>query len=252
MRYRFLSAVVVWFLVVGALPLEIQVQSGKLTVHTSGASLRDVLGAITAQGGVAFRTIGQGQIPEATVTEEFTGLSMEQGIARLLSKWDYAMVKEEGTDRLKEVYIFASASGTDSLEVKPGTDTSTGSGSVNEAGGKGQTDDEIRQAIEQVKKAQTPDEQAKAMLNLQHFHDDQTLEEVLRPAILAVNPKVRMAALEAIYLRQVRNPEILDEIRLASVRDPDPAVREKALYISRNVVPDIVRGSDSNAFWMNP
>src|SRR5437762_1655564 len=131
MRYRFLSAVVVWFLVVGASPLGIQVQSGKLTVHTSGASLREVLGAITEQGGVIFKTIGRDQIPEASVTEEFTDLAMEQGIGRLLSKWDYALVKEEGTDRLKEVYIFASVSGPGSVELKPGTETGTDSRSVN-------------------------------------------------------------------------------------------------------------------------
>ena len=252
MRYRLLYAAVLWFLVIGASPLGIQVQSGKLTVHASGASLRDVLGAITEQGGVTFKTIGRAQIPEASVTEEFTELSMEQGIARLLSRWDYALVKEEGTDRLKEVYIFASGSGPGSVEVKPGKDTSTGPGSVKEAGGKGPAEDEIRQAIEEVKKAHTPDEEAKALLNLQHFHDEQTLEEVLRPALLAVSSKVRMAALEVMSLRQVRDPEILDEIRQVSVHDPDPAVREKALYISRNVVPDIVHEGDSTAFWMNP
>jgi len=260
MRYRLLYAAVLWFLVIGASPLGIQVQSGKLTVHASGASLRDVLGAITEQGGVTFKTIGRDEIPEASVTEEFTELSMEQGVARLLSKWDYALVKEEGTDRLKEVYIFASGSGPGSaevkpgpVEVKPGKETSTGPGSVKEAGGKGPgpADDEIRQAIEEVKKAHTPDEEAKALLNLQHFHDEQTLE-VVRPALLAMSSKVRMAALEVMSLRQVRDPEILDEIRQVSVHDPDPAVREKALYISRNVVPDIVHEGDSTAFWMNP
>jgi hypothetical protein len=50
----------------------------------------------------------------------------------------------------------------------------------------------------------------------------------------------------------VRVPEILEEIRLMSVRDPDPAVREKALHMTRNMVPDIVREGDSTAFWMNP
>jgi len=178
MRYRLLSAAVLWFLVIGASPLGIQVQSGKLTVHASGASLRDVLGAITEQGGVTFKTIGRDEIPEASVTEEFTELPMEQGIARLLSKWDYALVKEEGTDRLKEVYIFASGGGPGSAEVKPGKDTNTSPGPINEARGKGPgpADDEIRQAIEEVKKAHTPDEEAKALLNLQHSHDEPLAE----------------------------------------------------------------------------
>lgn len=251
-RQGLLYAGVIWLLVIGASPVGVQVQSGKLTVHTRGASLREVLGAITEQGGVTFKTIGRDQIPEGTVTEEFTDLTMEQGIGRILSKWDYALVKEEGTERLKEVYIFASGTGAAPVEVKPGAGMmSPGSGPVDEAGEKGPADDEIRQAIEQVRKAHTPEEEAKALLNLQHFHDEQTLE-VLRPALLAVSSKVRMAALEAMFLRQVRDPEILEEIRLASVRDPDPAVRQKALYISRNVVPDIVHEGDSTAFWMNP
>jgi len=257
MRYRFLYGLFLWFLVVGAGPVGVEVQSGKLTVHTKGASLRSVLGAITAQGGVTFKTIGGEDLPEALVTEEFSDLTMDQGIARLLSQWDYALIKEEGTDRLKEVYIFSSGSNPGPKEeVKSRTSSVPGSlpgaGSVNAEGGKGPMDEEIRQAIDQVKKAHTPEEQAKAMLNLQRFHDEQTLEEVLRPALIAVSPKVRMAALEVMYLREVRDPGILEEIRLVSLRDPDPAVREKALFISRNVVPDIIHEGDSTAFWMNP
>lgn len=251
MRRRFLYVMAVWFLVVGASPgMEVQVQSGKLTVHARGASLREVLGAITAQGGVTFKTIGRDHLPEGLVTEEFTDLTMEQGIGRLLGRWDYALVKEEGADRLKEVYIFMSGSEAGPVEAAVSAGTI---GSVKQESGRTAADDVlIRQAIEQVKKAHGPDEEAKATLNLQNFHDEQTLEQVLKPALLAVSPKVRLAALEAIYLRQVRDPGILEEIRLVSVRDPDPAVREKALYISRNVVPDIVREGDSTAFWMNP
>src|SRR6185436_18245402 len=112
MRHRFLYGIVIWLLLVGAAPAGVQIQSGKLTVHTKGAALKDVLGAISQQGGIAFKTIGGGGLPEASVTEEFTDLSLDQGIARLLSRWDYALIKEEGTDRLKEVYIFASGTGS--------------------------------------------------------------------------------------------------------------------------------------------
>jgi hypothetical protein len=246
MRHRFLYGVFLGLLVIGAAPAGVQIQSGKLTVHAKGAPLKEVLGAITEQGGITFTTIGGGVLPEASVTEEFSDLSMEQGIARLLSKWDYALIKEEGTDRLKEVYIFAS--GSAEAAKPPGA---MGAGLAKEEAGGGPADEEVRQAIEQVRRAHNPEEQAKALLNLQHFHDEQTLE-LLRPALIAPSPKVRMAALEAMYLRQVRDPEILEEIRLASIRDPDPAVREKALYISRHVVPDIVHEGDSTAFWMNP
>ena len=255
MRYRWQAVFLGIWLMGASAPGGVQVESGKLTVHVRGVSLREVLGAITAQGGVSFRTISGGPVPDGSVTEEFTGLTMEQGIARLLGRWDYALVKEEGTDRLKEVYIFATGSGSDSAEEKSGGSMMSGTAKGEEAGKgpmSGPGDEEIQKAIEAVKKAPNADEEAKAMLNLQNFRDEQTLEQVLRPALLAVSPKVRMAALEAMYIRQVRDPDILEEIRLVSIRDPDPAVREKAQYIAKRVVPDIVHEGDSTAFWMNP
>jgi hypothetical protein len=252
MRYRGWYAVLIGLMVMGASPgAVVQVESGKLTVHAQGASLREVLGAITSQGGVTFKTISGGPVPDGRVTEEFTGLTMEQGLARLLSRWDYALVKEDGTDRLKEVYLFASGSGSEGGEVKEGEATPAGTGQEKE-GSKGPDDEEIKKAIEAVRKAANPEEEAKAMLKLQYFHDEQTLEQVLQPALLAVSPKVRLAALETMYLREVRDPGILEEIRLMSVRDPDPAVRDKALSIARRAVPDIVHEGDSTAFWMNP
>ena len=235
-QLRFLCFVVLWILLVGASPgLKVQIQSGKLTVYAKGAPLREVLGVITEQAGITFKTIGQDQIPADSVSEDFTDLSFDQGIARLLSKWNYALVKDQGTDRLKEVYIFV-------------TGTTTPKSAEAE---KGPADDQIRLAIEQVRKAHDPEEEAKALLNLQHFEDDQTLQ-VLRPALLAPSPKVRLAALEVMLLREVRDPEILEEIREVSIRDPDPAVREKALYIARNIVPNVYHEGDDTSFWMNP
>lgn len=200
--------------------MKVQIQSGKLTVYAKGAPLSEVLGAITEQAGIMFKTIGQDQIPVDSISEEFTDLSFDQGIARLLSRWDYALIKDQGTDRLKEVYIFATGTAPKSVEAE-----------------KGPADDKSRLAIEQVKKAHDPEETAKALLNLQHFEDDQTLE-VLRLALPADSPKIRLAALEGIFLREVRDPAILEEIRLMSIDDPDPVVREKALNIARTIVPD--------------
>src|ERR1043165_7015561 len=128
MRYRYLYGVILWFFVVGAGPAGVELQSGKLSVHTRGTPLREVLGAITAQGGVSFKTIGREGLPEGLVTDEFTDLAIDQGIGRIFSKWDYALIKEEGTDRLKEVYIFAS--GSDPAPKEEIKSSPTGSGAV--------------------------------------------------------------------------------------------------------------------------
>jgi len=203
-KFRFLYFAAVWFLFVGASPgLKVQIQSDKLTVYAKGAPLREVLGAITEQAGITFKTVGRDQIPMDSISEDFTDLSFDQGIARLLSKWDYALVKDQKADRLKEVYIFVSAPAPGAAEAEH---SSAAPGSVKEAG-KDPADDQIRQAIELVRKAHNPDEEAKALLDLQYFHDEQTLE-VLRPALLAASPKVRLAALETILLREVRDPVI--------------------------------------------
>src|SRR6266567_2084681 len=99
-KFRFLNFVALWILLVGASPgLKVQIQSGKLTVYANGAPLREVLGAITEQAGITFKTIGQDQIPADSISADFTDLSFDQGIARLLSKWDYALVKDQEADR---------------------------------------------------------------------------------------------------------------------------------------------------------
>jgi hypothetical protein len=211
-KFRFLYFVALWILLVGASPgLKVQIQSNKLTVYANGAPLSEVLEAITEQAAITFKTIGQDQIPADPVSADFTDLSFDQGITRLLSKWDYALIKDPGTDRLKEVYIFATGAAPKSVEAE-----------------KDPTDDQTRLAIEQVKKAHNPEEQAKALLNLQHFDDDQTLE-ILRLALPSDNPKIRLAALESILLREVRDRVILEEINRISIYDPDPAVREKEI-----------------------
>jgi len=197
---RLAGMLMVWILLAAASPsMKVEVDSDMLTVHVRDAVLSQVLEAIGEKADLNFIAIGETNIAEATVSADITNLPLEQGITRLLAGWDYALVRDKKTMRLKEIYIIAR----------------TGS-------------DQVSSSIQQIE----------ALSQIDDFQDAQALE-TLRQALQSMNAEVRLAALEIIFLEKVRDRATLEVARQLSISDPHPEVRGKALKIVRRHGPII-------------
>lgn len=195
MRGRFLGLLTVWILLVGASPdMKVQVNSDRLTVQVREIALSEVLEAIEEQANVTFTVIAADYNGEVNVSDDFTNLPLEQGIARLMGRWDYALVRDKETMRLKEIYIVARAE-----------------------------NDQVSSSIQQ---------QIEALSRIDDFQDAQALE-ALRQALQSINPEVRLTALEIMDLQKVRDRTALEVARQLSITDPHPEVRGKAHEIIR-------------------
>jgi hypothetical protein len=212
--------------------LSVQVLAGKLTVHAESVPLYGVLWAISAQTGIKVNIPGGAQstkLAELLVTDDFTNLSLEQGIARLLGNQlksaNYVIITDKQTGLPQSVHILADTSST-----PPSSVTSAPSlPSVLEDPRMG-ANISIEQALATARAAATPEEQVKALLALGNFQDPRTLE-VLGPALRSDKAEVRKAALEAMHWGTVEDKATLAEVRAMVTSDSDPAVRQAGLDV---------------------
>ena len=176
--------------------LSVQVQAGKLTVHAESVPLYGVLWAISAQTGIKVNIPGGAQstkLAELIVTENFTDLSLEQGIMHLLGKHlksaNYVIITDKQTGLPQSVHILADAANMppESVTNAPNSPSELADRTAPIS---------IEQALAAARAAATPEEQVKALLALGNFQDPRTLE-VLRPALRSDKAEVRKAALEA-------------------------------------------------------
>jgi len=217
------------FLTGATLPeLSVQVQAGKLTVHAESVPLYGVLWAISAQTGLKVNIPGGAQstkLAELLVTDDFTNLSLEQGISRLLGKHlkssNYVIINDKQTGLPQSVHILADASST-----PPSAVTNAPSASEDAMA----PPMSLEQALDAARKAATPEERVKALLALGDFQDPRTLE-VLRPALRSDKAEVRKAALEAMRWGTVEDKPTLAEIRAMVTSDSDPAVRQAGVDV---------------------
>jgi len=202
--------------------MKVQVHSDMLTVQVEGVALSEVLEAIREQANIKFTVIGENNIGEVNVSDGFTKLALEQGIARLLARWDYALVKDKKTKRLKEVYIL--------------TRNVPGENLIHQDG---------QQGINMTKAGQDPAKhlEGEVLRQLNDFQDAQALE-VLRQALQSMNPEVRLTALKIMDLQKVRERKALEVARQLSISDPHPEVRGKALKIVRRYGPISIESAD--------
>src|SRR4051794_31170853 len=144
--------------------LSVQVRAGKLTVHAESVPLYGVLWAISAQTGIKVNIPGGSQsveLAELLVTDDFTDLSLEQGVARLLGKHlrsaNYVIITDKQTGLPQSVHILAGLSST------PPPSSASAPSSPPPLGDRMAPQMSLEQALDAVKTAATPAEQAKAL-----------------------------------------------------------------------------------------
>lgn len=186
----------------------IQLSADKLTLHTQGIPLSEVLSTLGKQ--VKLTTIlrlEDNTFRTALVTVNFSNVPLEQGFSRLLRDWSYALVKETGTGEIK-LFILGQRGGSKSLPTPVG-EADPPAYAVNETF---------------VEKA-TQDKDAELLpASLENVQT----EETLRAELLSTDPAVRLTALKAMVSAEVGDSSV-EDIRQLVEQDPDPQVRAAAL-----------------------
>jgi hypothetical protein len=78
-------------------PLQVEVRGSLLEIQADGVPLRDVLADVSAKSGLVVKATAP--ITE-TVTCSFTGLTIEEGVKKLLKDWDYALIFSKTKDAM--------------------------------------------------------------------------------------------------------------------------------------------------------
>lgn len=186
----------------------IEMSADKLTLHTQGIPLSDVLSTLSRQAKLTtILRLEDNTFRTALVTANFSNVPIEQGISRLLRDWSYALVKETGTGEIK-LFILGQRGGSKSVPT-----------SVGEA------DSPAHAANETFVEKATQEKDAG--LFPASFENVQT-EETLRAELLSADPEVRLTALKAMVSAEVGDSSV-EDIRQLVEQDPDPQVRAAAL-----------------------
>jgi len=253
MTFMFL-AMISWVLLMGAsFGPQVTVHSDMLAVRAKEVPLSEVLAAISDQAKVKFTVVGEGKVDEVLISDDFAGLPLERGIARLLKGLSYSLIADKAGVLRKVIILGRGTSGGSTrgdtsamLENRPEAESvgdrmaeaSTAAMLENrpvaeshEASFESETaDDRLAEAITAAKAAQNPEEQVNALLKLGDYQDNRTLE-ALMPALQSPHTEVRKAGLAAMRWGTVHDASALNDVRRAAEYDPDPGVRRSALEV---------------------
>ena len=182
---------------------------------------------------------------EVPITTEFVDLPLEQGIGRLLGGWDYALVKEQNTAALKEIYVITrnqtGQEPSSESENRPGPQV-LGMGPETVVTEQNAAETPVGPTTSTANVTPGPQEQVEI---LGHSKGVPRIDSS-RSTIQSENPEIRRSAVEAVDWGRVKDPVALDDLQWLATHDPDPTVRAAALegFIARNeemkVLPDIV------------
>ena len=239
-------AMLAWILLTGATAgLQVSVQSDKLDISARDVSLVDVMAALDEQAEITFRVIGDAEIQQLKVWQEFRDLPLDKGIARLLRGLSYSVLSNEAGQPRKIIILGRDQRGGVNWKDAPhplfGGDEAGDAGSqepvsssevaatetayLSEA-----VEDVLAQTVKAAQVARTPKARAEALRRLGDFQDSRTLE-ALQPALGAEETEVRLAALEAMRWGTVYESAALEEVRKLAEEDVDPQVKHSALEV---------------------
>lgn len=85
----------------------VAMDAGQLTVQAVNTALREVLAAISKQANIEMEMMGDVNLGETLVSVDFNDIPLEQGLARLLSGWNYALVTDETSGELRKIFILS-------------------------------------------------------------------------------------------------------------------------------------------------
>jgi len=191
----------------------ILLSADKLTLHTQGIPLSEVLSTLGRQAKLTtILRLEDNTFRTALVTANFSNVPLDQGFSRLLRDWSYALVKETGTGEIK-LFILGQRGGSKSAPTP-----------VSEANSPGYAVSETL-----VEKA-TQDKDAELLQASPSSGDLENVqtEETLRAELLSADPEVRLTALKAMVSAEVGDSSV-EDIRQLVEQDPDPQVRAAAL-----------------------
>jgi hypothetical protein len=187
----------------------IQLSAGKLTLHTQGIPLSEVLSTLGEQAKLTtILMVEDNTFRTALVTVNFSNIPLEQGLKRLLGDWSYALVKEPGTEEIK-LFLLGYRGSSHSEPTLVGKA-------------------ESRAEPLMAKATQAKDAAVLQASSSRGDRENVPTEETLRAELRSAAPEVRLTALKAMVSAKVGDAS-MEVIRRLAEQDPDPQVRMAAL-----------------------
>lgn len=97
----------------------VQVDADKLSVHANDVPLKDVLADLARQTQLKVRVVDGTTLAETRVSHNFSNLTFEQSMIRLLRPWDNIWIKERST---LSIYLFGAHGTAESPITPPATE----------------------------------------------------------------------------------------------------------------------------------
>ena len=100
---------------------EVQVHVDQLTVQMDNVSLEQVLHSLAKKGRFSWSALEETDLTNETITAEFQGLPMQQGLDRLLNEWNFGLTKDSRTGQIQHLYLVSKRLPPSALPQEPVT-----------------------------------------------------------------------------------------------------------------------------------
>lgn len=84
---------------------EVLLKEDRLTMNVEGATVHEVLNALTQQAKINIVALKETNISNVRISKRFWGLPLEEGIHRVLSGWNYGITRNVSTGKIKTLYL---------------------------------------------------------------------------------------------------------------------------------------------------
>ncbi len=228
MKRKF-STVIFFFLLIGiaqaSSPIKINVADGNLALKADNISFQKVLEELSNKTGIKVKYIGDIETKNDMVNVNIQSRPFERGVRELLRDWNHVLVKDDKTSAIIKIMILGKLRDGEATNIVDSDGevmrvaTSTLAEPVIQT---------VRDALQRVNDAKTPERKASAILGLASYQNSDTLG-VLKPALDDKDESIRQAALESMRSSYLDDPETLAKVREMALNDP--ASQRQALEV---------------------
>ena len=222
MTLHLIGSVLASCLLLGAAPgPKVAVHDNRLSVDALDVPLQEVLRVLSDRTQLVVTFQGESPLAATPISARFKGLPLDEGLARLIAGWDYALIKDGKTGAVLDLVILAGQTEQSRTRYEgTGSETTAHSPRWTPSRSHNLGDGSRIPANPTRPPAEQPMARNGGPAQESRFH---------REALLSEDPKIRHSALWAMAPEARENPAVLTHMQHVALADPEQDLRLAAV-----------------------
>lgn len=115
-RHTILSLIIFGMLsTVGPASAEVRMSQERLSIKANAIPIQTLLEDLSRQGAIRVTVLEKASLKDVTISEQFEGLPIAEGLSRLFAHWNYGLTRNTETGHIQEIFLASKRAKPDEL-----------------------------------------------------------------------------------------------------------------------------------------